>query len=59
MLTSIGHSLQDASKNYERVTPRLQLAMFFSRHRCVASFKKNCLVTWPWLEGIRFFVPHS
>ena len=28
----------------ERVTPPLQLAMFFSRHRCVASCKKNCPV---------------
>ena len=31
-------------KYWERVTPPLQLAMFFSRHRCETSCKKNCLV---------------
>ena len=31
-------------KYCERVTPPLQLAMFFSRHRCETSCKKNCLV---------------
>ena len=37
-------ALQVAKKYCERVTPPLQLAMFFSRHRCETSCKKNCLV---------------
>ena len=37
-------ALQVAKKYCERVTPPLQLAMFFSRHRCETSCKKTCLV---------------
>ena len=37
-------ALQVAEKHCERVTPSLQLAMFFRRHRCETSCKKNCLV---------------
>ena len=37
-------AFQVAKKYCERVTPLLQLAMFFSRHRCETSCKKNCLV---------------
>ena len=37
-------ALQVAKKYCERVTPPVQLAMFFSRHRCETSCKKNCLV---------------
>ena len=37
-------ALQVAKIYCERVTPPLQLAMFFSRHRCETSCKKNCLV---------------
>ena len=37
-------ALQVAKKYCERVTPPLQLAMFFSRHRCETSCKKNCFV---------------
>ena len=37
-------ALQVAKKYCERVTPPLQLAMFFSRHCCETSCKKNCLV---------------
>ena len=36
-------ALQVAKKYCERVTPPLQLAMFFSRHRCETGCKKNCL----------------
>ena len=37
-------ALQVAKKYCERGTPPLQLAMFFSRHRCETSCKKNCEV---------------
>ena len=36
--------LQVAKKYCERVTTPLQLAMFFCRHRCETSCKKNCPV---------------
>ena len=37
-------ALQVAKKYCDRVIPPLQLAMFFSRHRCETSCKKNGLV---------------
>ena len=41
-------AFQVTKKYYARVTPPLQLAMFFSCHRCVASCKKNssCNMTY-------------
>ena len=43
-------ALQVAKKYCERVTPPLQLAMFFSRHRCETSCKKDFTCNTPLLQ---------